>query len=66
MKKADESRAAEQRKVMRAMETSLQKTAFKIVAIANGNKEQIPPITTSETNPFPYQILLNPRLKAAG
>ena len=58
---------AEQRKVMRAMETSLQKTAMKIVNIANGNKEQIPPITTSETNPFPYQITLNPRLmKAAG
>ena len=51
---------------MRAMETSLQKTALKIVTIVNGNKEQIPPITTSETNPFPYQITLNPRLKAAG
>ncbi|KAI4153477.1 MAG: hypothetical protein LQ340_002293 [Diploschistes diacapsis] len=64
---ANERRAtAEQRKVMRAMETSLQKTALKIVAIANGNKEQIPPITTSETNPFPYQITLNPRLKNTG
>ena len=51
---------------MRAMETSLQKTALKIVAIANGNKDQIPPITTSETNPFPYQITLNSRLKVAG
>ena len=51
---------------MRAIETSLQKTAMKIVAIANGNKDHIPPITTSDSNPFPYQITLNPKLKAGG
>ena len=29
---------------------------MKIVTIANRNKDHIPPITTSETNPFPYKI----------
>ena len=41
------------------MESSLQKTAMKIVAIVNRDKDHIPPITTSETNPFPYQIHVN-------
>ncbi|KAI9677527.1 MAG: hypothetical protein M1817_006481 [Caeruleum heppii] len=48
-------------KVRRAMETTLQKTATKIVRIVNGNTDHIPPITTSEANPFPYQIIINPR-----
>jgi len=43
------------------METMLLKTAMKIVTIVNLNKDHIPPITTSETNPFPYQITVNPR-----
>lgn len=45
------------------MEMTLQKTALKIVAIVNEHKDHIPPITTSETNPFPYQINLNPRIE---
>lgn len=57
------TRSTEQKKVLRAMETTLHKTALKIVAIVNQQKEHIPPITTSETNPFPYQIILNPRWK---
>ncbi|KAA6412224.1 MAG: Meiotically up-regulated protein 66 [Lasallia pustulata] len=52
---------AERTKVLKAMETTLQKTAMKIVTIVNQHKEHIPPITTSEANPFPYQIILNPR-----
>ncbi|KAK2855510.1 hypothetical protein FQN49_005124 [Arthroderma sp. PD_2] len=48
-------------KVRKAMEKMLHKAALKIVAIANKNKDHIPPIT-SESNPFPYQIVLNPRL----
>ena len=43
------------------METSLQKAAMKIVAIVNKDKDHIPPISTSEHNPFPYKILVNPR-----
>ncbi|MCJ1282976.1 hypothetical protein MMC26_002303 [Xylographa opegraphella] len=56
----------ERTKVTKAMETTLQKTTLKIVAIANQNKDHIPPITTSETNPFPYQINLNPRIEGWG
>jgi len=49
-------------KVRKAMEKMLQKAAFKIVAIVNKDKDHIPPITTSDANPFPYQIVLNPKL----
>ena len=48
-------------KVRKAMENMLQKTAIKIVTIVNREKDHIPPITTSDTNPFPYQIVLNPK-----
>jgi len=43
------------------METMLLKTAMKIVTTVNRDKDHIPPITTSETNPFPYQISTNPK-----
>ena len=52
----------EQRKVLKAMETTLHNTALKVVSIVNQHKDHIPPITTSETNPFPYQVILNPRV----
>ena len=60
---ADVASHAERTKVTKAMEITLQKTALKIVAIVNQNKDYIPPITTSEANPFPYQINLNPRIE---
>ncbi|MCJ1446455.1 MAG: hypothetical protein MMC23_006960 [Stictis urceolatum] len=53
---------SEQQKVIRATETTLQKTAMKVMAIVNQNKDHVPPITTSETNPFPYSIVLNPKI----
>ena len=43
------------------MESSLQKTALKIVDLVNTEKDHIPPITTSEQNPFPYRMLVNPK-----
>ncbi|KAI9762340.1 MAG: ER membrane protein DP1/Yop1 [Chaenotheca gracillima] len=52
---------SERAKVRRAMEMMLHKTAVKIVHIVNKEKDHIPPITTSESNPFPYQIIINPR-----
>lgn len=52
---------ADRIKVRRATESSLQKTAMKIVAIANRDKDHIPPITTSDQNPFPYRIAVNPK-----
>ena len=51
----------ERAKVRKAMETMLLKTAMKIVTMVNHEKDHIPPITTSETNPFPYQININPK-----
>lgn len=53
--------AADRIKVRRAMESSLQKTALKIVDLVNREKEHIPPITTSEQNPFPYRMVVNPK-----
>jgi len=52
---------ADRIKVRRAMDSSLQKTAMKIVAIVNHDKDHIPPITTSDQNPFPYRIFVNPK-----
>ncbi|RMZ83594.1 hypothetical protein DV738_g942, partial [Chaetothyriales sp. CBS 135597] len=52
---------ADRIKVRRAMESSLQKTALKIVNIVNRDKDHIPPITTSEQNPFPYRLIVNPK-----
>lgn len=43
------------------MENMLQKAALKILSVVNNDKDHIPPITTSESNPFPYRIVLNPR-----
>lgn len=51
----------ERAKVRKAMETMLLKTAMKIVTTVNREKDHIPPITTSEANPFPYQISTNPK-----
>ncbi len=48
------------------MESSLQKTAMKILAIVNRDKDHIPPITTSDANPFPYQLVLNPKQEGYG
>ncbi|KAL2787313.1 DUF1649-domain-containing protein [Aspergillus germanicus] len=52
---------SERAKVRRAMENMLQKAALKILTIVNHDKDHIPPITTSDSNPFPYRIVLNPR-----
>lgn len=56
----------ERTKVTKAIGSTLQKTAIKIITIVNRNKDHIPPITTSETNPFPYHIDLNPRVEGWG
>ncbi|MCJ1307541.1 hypothetical protein MMC25_001187 [Agyrium rufum] len=56
----------ERSKVSKAMETTLVQSILKIVTIVNRHKDHIPPITTSEANPFPYQIVLNPRFEGWG
>ncbi|CCU82555.1 DUF1649 domain-containing protein [Blumeria hordei DH14] len=50
---------SERAKVRQAMEQMLLKAAMKIVTVVNREKDHIPPITTSESNPFPYQIVVN-------
>ncbi|CRG88602.1 hypothetical protein PISL3812_05633 [Talaromyces islandicus] len=57
---------SERSKVRKAMENMLQKAALKILTIVNRDKDHIPPITTSESNPFPYRIVLNPRTDSWG
>ncbi|KKK17971.1 hypothetical protein P175DRAFT_0553996 [Aspergillus ochraceoroseus IBT 24754] len=52
---------SERAKVRKAMENMLQKAALKILTVVNRDKDHIPPITTSDSNPFPYRIVLNPR-----
>ncbi|KAL4942655.1 hypothetical protein BDV06DRAFT_159097 [Aspergillus oleicola] len=52
---------SERAKVRKAMENMLQKAALKILAVVNRDKDHIPPITTTDSNPFPYRIILNPR-----
>jgi autophagy-related protein 101 len=52
---------SEARKVREAMQSTLQKTALKVIKIVNEEKDHIPPITTTEMNPFPYTIVVNPR-----
>ena len=51
-------------KVRRAMGKSLQKAAMKIVNIVNRDKDHIPPITTTDQNPFPYHVIVNPKAAA--
>ncbi|KAK4462523.1 hypothetical protein QBC42DRAFT_175819 [Cladorrhinum samala] len=43
-------------KVRKATESTLQNAVMKALTLANSHKDHIPPITTTETNPFPYQI----------
>ena len=56
----------ERTKVMKAIGSTLQKTAIKIITLVNRDKDHIPPITTSEMNPFPFHIELNPRVEGWG
>ncbi len=51
--------AVERAKVRKAMEATLLTTVMKIVTSVNLHKDHIPPITTTEANPFPYQINVN-------
>ncbi|KAI9853546.1 MAG: hypothetical protein M1824_001111 [Vezdaea acicularis] len=57
---------AERIKVRKAMENQLQKTALKIVTLVNRDQSHIPPITTSDSNPFPYRIEINPKADGRG
>ncbi|KAK4106081.1 DUF1649-domain-containing protein [Parathielavia hyrcaniae] len=53
---ADPRTEGERAKLRRASETTLHNTILKAITLANAHKDHIPPITTTESNPFPYQI----------
>ncbi|KAJ5795012.1 hypothetical protein N7457_001611 [Penicillium paradoxum] len=57
---------SERAKVRKAMGNMLQKAALKILSVVNRDKDHIPPITTSESNPFPYRVVVNPRADGWG
>ncbi|KAK3375392.1 autophagy-related protein [Podospora didyma] len=59
-----EPRTEERAKVRRAMESTLHSTIMNAVTLANAHKDHIPPITTTESNPFPYQITINSQKEA--
>ena len=48
----------------RLMEKQLHAAAMQIVKTVNVERNHIPPITTNESNPFPFQILVNPKGEA--
>ena len=50
----------------RQMEKQLQAAAMKIVKTVNRERNHIPPITSNDSNPFPYQILVNPKSDSWG
>ncbi|KAK3997298.1 hypothetical protein QBC44DRAFT_91955 [Cladorrhinum sp. PSN332] len=43
-------------KVRKATESTLASSVMKVITLANTHKDHIPPITTQNANPFPYQI----------
>lgn len=48
----------EAERLRRRMEKSLREAAFRIIELAGGEKDHIPPITTADANPFPYRIVV--------
>ncbi|KAK8114793.1 autophagy-related protein [Apiospora kogelbergensis] len=63
---AEPKTETERAKVRNAMETTLRGTVLKIVDIVNQHKDHIPPITTTDANPFPYQIVVNQKEDSSG
>ncbi|RYP62360.1 hypothetical protein DL769_007317 [Monosporascus sp. CRB-8-3] len=57
---------SERAKVRAAMAQTLTATVMKLVTCVNSHKDHIPPITTSEANPFPYQIHVSPSSGGGG
>ncbi|KAK3357667.1 autophagy-related protein [Lasiosphaeria hispida] len=54
----------ERAKVRKATETTLQNTIMNIITLVNTHKDHLPPITSTEVNPFPFQININQHKEA--
>ncbi|CUS11476.1 unnamed protein product [Tuber aestivum] len=52
---------ADRAKLRTSMEAQLQAAVLNIITTASMKKDHIPPITTNEANPFPYQIIVSPK-----
>ncbi|KAK0622936.1 autophagy-related protein [Immersiella caudata] len=63
---ADPKTEGERAKVRKATVTTLHNTVFKIITLVNAHKDHIPPITTQDSNPFPYEISINQHKSAEG
>lgn len=48
----------ERSRLRKGMERTLGKAVLKVVETVNRERNHIPPITTNETNPFPFQIVV--------
>ena len=63
---AEPKTESERAKVRKAMESTLRATIMKTVAIANTHMDHIPPITTNDSNPFPFQIHVGDQKSESG
>lgn len=45
----------------RQIEDQLEATVLKIITVAGKEKSHIPPITSTDANPFPYTIVVSPK-----
>lgn len=50
---------AESEKMRESMQQQLQNVLLAIASDVNANKDHIPPITTVETSPFPYRVVVS-------
>ncbi|TGZ81096.1 DUF1649-domain-containing protein [Ascodesmis nigricans] len=47
--------------VRKKIERQLEKTLRTIIATAGSKKDHVPPITSNDSNPFPYAIVISPK-----
>ncbi|KAI5806656.1 autophagy-related protein [Peziza echinospora] len=52
---------AERNRIRHQMESNLQNAVMQIIKNTTFHRDHIPPIVSSEKNPFPYQIIVQPR-----
>jgi len=52
---------ADRTRARRQIEDQLQTAILTIITTAGNKKDHVPPITTNDTNPFPYSIIVSPK-----
>ncbi|SMQ53091.1 unnamed protein product [Zymoseptoria tritici ST99CH_1A5] len=51
----------ERERMRRVMEKGLREAVMRVVEVVNAERGHIPPITTNETNPFPFRVVVEER-----